>query len=93
MENEHHLVTRFVGGLRSDIEVKLQPFLNLSGAITYAESVEKINELNSRKKIQEEVCGMSTPAISLLLDTFLLLSSLKNKRKTKLVIQMGRRLK
>ena len=36
---------------------------------------------------------MSTLAISLLLHTLLLLSPLKNKRKTKLVIQMGRRLK
>ena len=51
MGNEQHLITRFIGGLRFDIKEKarLQPFLNLSNAITYAESVEETNDLNSRK--------------------------------------------
>ena len=37
--------------MRFDIKdkVKLQPFLTLSDAITYAESVKEINELSSRK--------------------------------------------
>ena len=35
MENEQHLIARFVGGLRFDIKekVRLRPFLNLSDAI------------------------------------------------------------
>ena len=51
MENEQHLTARFVRGLRFDIKekVKLQPFLNLVDAITYAESVEEIIDLNLKK--------------------------------------------
>ena len=51
MENEQHLIARFVGGLRFDIKekVKLQPFLNLADVITYTESVEEIIDLNLKK--------------------------------------------
>lgn len=60
VENEQHLIARFVRGLRFDIKekVKLQPFLTLSNAITYAKSVEEIIELNSRKTTRE-THGMS----------------------------------
>ncbi|XP_038895789.1 uncharacterized protein LOC120083956 [Benincasa hispida] len=50
MENEQPLVARFVGGLRMDIKekVKLQPFHLLSEAISFAETIEKVNEIRSK---------------------------------------------
>ena len=48
MENEQHLIARFVGGLLMDIKekVKLQPFNWISKAISFAETVEEIDELH-----------------------------------------------
>ncbi|KAA0043279.1 uncharacterized protein E5676_scaffold129G00540 [Cucumis melo var. makuwa] len=48
MGNEQHLIARFVGGLHMDIKekIKLQPFNWLSKAISFAETVEEINELH-----------------------------------------------
>ena len=53
MKNEN-LIAQFVEGLRFDIKekVKLQPFFSLSDVLTYAELVEEINELNSKKSIR-----------------------------------------
>ncbi|TYK10176.1 uncharacterized protein E5676_scaffold16G003210 [Cucumis melo var. makuwa] len=48
--------------LRFDIKdkVKLQPFLTLSDAITYAESVKEINELSSRKNRRKGPWNVNT---------------------------------
>ena len=61
MENEH-LIGWFVGGLRFDIKenVKLQPFLTLSDAITYAKPVEEIIELGSRKNTRRSPWNINT---------------------------------
>ena len=55
MENEQHLIAQLVEGLRFDIKekVKLQPFLSLVDAITYAKSVEEVIGLNLKKNTKK----------------------------------------
>lgn len=50
MENEQHLIARFVGGLRMDIKekVELQPFHFLAEAISFAETLEEMNDIWSK---------------------------------------------
>lgn len=49
--SENQLIARFVGGLQSDIKekVKTHPLIFLSDAISLAETVEEMNEEQSRK--------------------------------------------
>lgn len=50
-ENEYHLITRFIEGLRMDVKekVKLQQFHYLSDVILFVETVKEMNENHFKK--------------------------------------------